>query len=435
MKVLVLGKGGREHALAWALSRCDEVEEVHIAPGNAGTAECGSNVPGLDPSDPSAVRDYAARHGIGLVIPGSEAYLSAGVADAVRTEGVPVLGPGEAGARLETSKIEGCRFRERYAVSQPPFVVPETVASARGAAWELCARTGGVAVKADGLCGGKGVVVCRDGAAAVEVVEAMMCGGRFGEAGRRVVLQGLAKGPELSIFGLFDGERLALLPAARDWKRLFDGNRGPNTGGMGAEAPVSGLDTSTWRRIHREILEPTCQGLREEDFEYRGILYVGIALTEGGPQVLEYNVRFGDPETQVLLPLLDEDPGRLFLRTAAGRLESRSVELRRGSAVTVVLASEGYPESPRTGVPIEGLEHALEDRQALIFHAGTRREGERVLTAGGRVLAVTGMGPDADTAARRAYEVVRGIHFDGVQYRSGIGLETNDAASYEEVIG
>ena len=397
MNVLVVGSGGREHALAWALARDASVGEVHAAPGNPGIAALARCHP-VRPEDGDGLLALCREHEIDLVVVGPEAPLVAGLGDTLRRGGIAVFGPGAAAARIEGSK---------------GFAKDVMLAAGVPTAARLDQPNAPCVVKADGLAAGKGVFVCRTQAEAAEAWA------RASALGDDVVVEELLEGEELSVFALADGARAVPLPAARDAKRLLDGDEGPNTGGMGAFAPVPGIETGEVAGLVERVHEPVLAELARRGTPFVGLLYAGLMLTTSGPRVLEFNCRFGDPETQAILPLLADGLAEPLARAARGDLGSTSVETTGDTAVTVVLASPGYPDAPRTGTPITGLEQA-EEAGALVFHAGTAlRDGEFV-SAGGRVLALTGLGEGADEARARAYAAVEAIDFSGSHYRRDI---------------
>jgi phosphoribosylamine--glycine ligase len=414
MRILVVGGGGREHALCWKLARDGHV--VVAAPGNPGIAAHATCV-AVPTTDLDGLVELARARAVDLVVVGPEAPLVAGLADRLRAAGIATFGPGAAGAALEGSKIHAKRFFARHGIRSAAFFEAEDAAGVDDA---LAALGGRVVVKADGLAAGKGVVVCDDEVEARAAALAML-GGRFGAAGRRVIVEQRLVGREVSILAIADGRHAVVLPPAEDHKTLLDGDRGPNTGGMGTISPVDDLPEGLLARIEREVLGPTLAGLRVDGTDFRGVLYAGLMIdAQGAPWLLEYNVRFGDPETQVVLPRLDQDLGALLAAAAAGRLEPGPLRIRADAAVCVVLTAEGYPEAPRTGAPIGGLEAAAADG-ALVFHAATERRGAALIAAGGRVLGVTATGADLEAARAAAYRAVDKIHFAGAHCRRDIG--------------
>lgn len=417
MNVLVVGGGGREHALAWRLAQDPEVARVVCAPGNPGMTSIAQCFP-VDPLNPQAVLALAGREGIDLTVVGPEAALDRGLADVFRAAGRPIVGPPKSAAALETSKVFSKKFMDAAGIPTARYRVCETAGAA------LAAVAGDefgfpVVVKADGLAGGKGVVVAVDRAEAESAVRAAMVDQAFGSAGARLVIEECLVGPEVSFFALADGRRALALGSAQDHKRIFDGDLGPNTGGMGAFAPSPLMTAALEGEVMRSIVRPVIDGLRA-DGGYRGFLYVSLMLTACGPKVIEFNVRFGDPEAQVVLPMLEGRFAATLLEAAEGRLGEGYLRTAPGAAVGVVLAAAGYPGTPATGAPIDGLAGGPED-EALVFHAGTARRGDQVVTAGGRVLTVVARGTTHADAMSRAYTRVSAIHFDGMQYRRDIG--------------
>jgi phosphoribosylamine---glycine ligase len=417
--ILILGSGGREHALAWRLARDRSRPTLVCAPGNPGMQDLARLEP-VDPADPDAAAALAACVGASLTIVGPELPLSRGVVDRFASAGLSILGPTRAAAALECSKVFAKAFMRRHAVPTAAHEVCDTAADALAVL--ATGRFGfPVVLKADGLAAGKGVVVAPDRASAEAAVNAMMRERRFGDAGDRLVIEECLDGPELSYFVLSDGERVLPLGSAQDHKRAFDEDRGPNTGGMGAFAPSPLCDEVLERRILDEIVEPVVAGMRAEGHPYRGFLYCGLMLTRTGPQVIEFNVRFGDPEAQVVLPLIDGDLVEVFAAAAAGDLRGYTVRAAPACAVGVVLASGGYPGAFETGKIIEGLDAAAAVPDVTLFHAGTALRDGQLVTAGGRVLTVVARGADYASAVSRAYEAVARIRFEGVHARTDIG--------------
>jgi len=412
MKVLLVGSGGREHALGWKLAQSDRVRELMSLPGNPGLAELGAIVEGLDPTDVGAVAALARIHAVDLVVVGPEAPLAAGVVDAVASLGIPVFGPTRSAARLEASKTFGKEVMERAGV---PTGRAWTFDDARDAHAHIADRTGPYVVKADGLAGGKGVLVTDSADDAHAWVDRCFSGA-FGDSGSRVVIEEFLSGPEVSVFVLCTGTEAVALAPARDYKRLGDGDTGPNTGGMGSYSPVEDLPRGLIESALDEIVRPTLRQMAADGNPYTGFLYAGLVLTEEGPKVLEFNARLGDPETQVLMPRLESDLVDLIETALAGRPDQPKWSDQ--AAVEVVLAAEGYPESPVSGSVITGLEKVPED--VLVFHAGTKREGQRLVTAGGRVLDLVGMGATITAARERVYSAVEHVRWKGMQYRKDI---------------
>jgi phosphoribosylamine--glycine ligase len=426
MRVLVIGSGGREHALCRALRRGARGGPLRLfcAPGNAGIAEDAECVR-LGATDVSALAGFAERERVELTIVGGEAPLAAGLADEFARRGLSVAGPGREAARLESSKAFAKEFMLRHNVPTARHRVAASVEEARDIlrSGEFGGADSPVVVKADGLAAGKGVVVARTRAEAETSVVEMMLGGRVGgEAARRVVIEEALAGREASLLLWTDGRDYRLMPPARDHKRVGEGDTGPNTGGMGAITAPGVLDEETLRRAVREIVEPTLAGARADGLDFRGVLFVGLMLTAEGPRVLEYNVRFGDPEAQAILARLRSDPAEIFDAVARGRLGEIEVEWSADASACVVLAARGYPEKPETGARIGGLAEASRLPSVQIFHAGTTRaEDGTYLTAGGRVLGVTATGSTLDQALARCYESASHVKWDGMHFRRDIG--------------
>ncbi len=417
MKVLVVGKGGREHAIAWKVAQSPLVKEVFIAPGNAGTERVGKNVP-ISATDIENLVKFAKEEKIDLTIVGPEDPLARGIVDAFQKEGLKIFGPDKGGAMLEASKVFAKNFMAKYGVPTARYGTFEEPEAAKEFIKTLGER---VVVKADGLAAGKGAFVCQSREEALKVVDDLMVKGILGEAGKRVVVEEFLEGEEASYMVMVDGTEYVPLPTSQDHKRLLEGDRGPNTGGMGAYSPTPVIDEETERRIREEVIERTLKGLAEEGIRYRGFLYAGLMLTKEGPKVLEFNVRLGDPEAQPILVRLESDLVEHIMEILEGNVKGVELKVSPKWALGVVLASKGYPQKPETGKVIEGLEEAEKLPDVVVFHAGTKREGDRILTAGGRVLTVVGLGETLKEAKERAYEGVSKIHFEGMYYRRDIG--------------
>lgn len=419
MNILVLGGGGREHAISWALAKSPRCTELYVAPGNGGTANIARNVKDLNAEDAQAVLAFAQAHNIGLVVIGPEAPLVAGVADVLREAGIPVFGPDAQGAQLEGSKTYSKRFMDANGIPTARYQSFTDAASARAYCEELGAP---LVVKADGLAAGKGVVVAETLDMALDAVEACF-DGSFGDAGQTVVVEEMLTGPECSLLAFVSNGKAFCMAPAQDHKRAYDGDLGPNTGGMGVYSPVP-IVTEEEMATMISIMEQSAAATAKDPFEndYRGCLYGGFMLTPEGPKVLEFNARFGDPETQVVLPRLEGDLVNIMLAVAEGRPEDIVLSWSDKWAVSVVLASEGYPGSYEKGKVILGLEEAQDLDGVIVFHAGTalNPDGE-LITAGGRVLNVVALGDTFEEARNRAYEACELIKFEGVQYRSDIG--------------
>ena len=426
--MLVIGSGGREHALCRALGRGRPgvaAPRIFCAPGNAGISDAAECVP-LGATDVAALADFAEREGVELTVPGGETSLAAGLADEFARRGLAVAGPAREAARLESSKAFAKDFMLRHRIPTARHRVAASAAEARDIlrGGEFGGQDSPVVVKADGLAAGKGVVVARTRAEAESAVAEMMEGGRVGgEAAGRVVIEEALAGPEASLLLWTDGRDYRLMPPARDHKRVGEGDTGPNTGGMGAVTAPDVLDEGTLARCVREVVEPTLEGARADRLDFRGVLFVGLMLTREGPRVLEYNVRFGDPETQAILVRLRSDLSEIFGAVARGGLGGVRVEWDEQPSACVVLAARGYPERPETGARIEGLEDAASVPGVQIFHAGTARAADgSLVTAGGRVLGVTAKGPTLPAALARCYDSAARVRWDGLHYRRDIGL-------------
>ena len=423
MKILVVGSGGREHALAWKLHQSPQSERIFCAPGNAGTEELGENVP-IAAGDLPALARFAKENRIDLTVIGPDDVLAAGAADLFEGEGLRVFGPTKAAARLESSKIFAKEVMRKFGI--PTAKAGSFEESEK--ALNFCESLGyPVVIKADGLALGKGVVIAQNSAEAREAIDAMMKEGRFGEAGRRIVVEEFLRGMECSVHALVSRGDYQMLAAARDHKRACDGDTGPNTGGMGAVSPAETWGPDTEKLVEEEIMRPLLAGLAESGIVFRGLLFPGLMMTREGPRVLEFNCRFGDPETQVILPRLKSDLVDLLDATIDGTLADATLQWDERPAVTVVMASGGYPGKYETEKPISGLEKIGGRADVHVFHAGTRRINGTVMTAGGRVLAVTALGQDVADARARAYQAVAEIKFEGAHFRRDIALLTDGA--------
>jgi len=423
-RILVVGSGGREHALAWALARSPSVEAVYVAPGNAGTSWPAA--PGWAPAasvpipaeDVAGLIAFARERGIDCTVVGPEAPLAQGIVDAFQAAGLRIFGPTRAAARIETSKAFAKDLMRRCGIPTAEYAVFHAFEEARA---YVRRRPGPWVVKASGLAGGKGTFVCASSEEAEDALRRLMQERVFGEAGETVVIEERLEGRELSLLAFTDGEAVRPLLPARDHKRLQDGDRGPNTGGMGAYAPVPDVHPHEIEAMVRTLLCPIIEALARMGTPFIGVIYAGLMLTAQGPFVLEFNARLGDPEAQAILPLLENDLLEVIEATLAGRLAETTLRWHPGACATVVLAAPGYPGPVPHGIPIFGLEEAAAMEEVWVFHAGTARRGEQVVTAGGRVLAVTARGPDVEAAADRAYAAVSRIRFEGMQFRRDIG--------------
>ncbi|MGN0891265.1 MAG: phosphoribosylamine--glycine ligase [Candidatus Spyradenecus sp.] len=418
MKVLVIGNGGREHAIVWKLAHDSCAPELFCAPGNAGTAALATNVP-IGAEDVAGIVAWAREAKPDLVVVGPEAPLCAGVTDALEAEGIKVFGPCQAAAALEGSKAFSKDVMEKAGVPTARFRVYRSSAEAIAG---LDAFSLPVVVKADGLAAGKGVVIAQTRAEAEEALREMLDGGRFGAAGAEVVVEEFLEGEEASVFALCDGERVELLPAAQDHKRVFDNDQGPNTGGMGAYTPAPIATPEVMAFTKERIVLPVLRELKRRGITYKGVLFCGLMIGPKGVNVLEFNCRFGDPETEVVLPSVASDLLPVLLACAEGRLEPGMVQMRPEAAVTVVMAAPGYPGSYPKGLVISGLDAAAA-AGCTVFHAGTALRDGQVVTAGGRVLTVTAFGADLRAAVAKAYEGVGQIAFEGAHYRHDIAAK------------
>ena len=417
MRILLVGGGGREHALAWKIAQSPQLRRLVAAPGNPGIARHAECVAVKD-SEIDDLVALAKRESADLIVVGPELPLSLGLADRLREAGLAVFGPSQAAARLESSKAFSKDLMARYGVPTARFDIFQDRAAARSFCGELGAP---LVVKADGLAAGKGAIVCRTLDVADAALRLCLEDGAFGAAGRTVVVEEFMEGEEASFFVVTDGTSALPFQAAQDHKTIFDGDRGPNTGGMGAYSPAPVMDAAAECRVMEEIVTPTIAAMAKEGAPYSGVLFVGLMFTKDGPRVVEFNCRFGDPECQAILPRLDEDILPLFDAVARGRGLPASLSWRPESSVCVVLASRGYPAAPKVGDPISGLDEAGTLPGVNIFHAGTARRDGGLVTAGGRVLGVQALGPDIRSSIARAYEGVDRIRFDGMQLRRDVG--------------
>ncbi len=417
MRILVLGNGGREHAIGVFLKQDPRVASLHFAPGNPGTATLGENLPHAA-TDLDAIAAWAARHRPDLVVIGPEAPLCLGAADRFRAMDIPAFGPGADGARLEGSKIFMKDILREAGIAT---AASDRFTSADAALAHVRNMSYPLVVKADGLAAGKGVIIADSVSDAETAIHAIMVDRQFGAAGDAVLMEEFLDGQEASIHAVTDGTTHVLLSSSQDHKRIGEGDAGPNTGGMGAYAPPPAVPAEMIEQINRTVFQPLIATLRRRGIDYRGVLYGGLMLTADGPKVLEFNCRFGDPETQVLLPMLETPLLDLLLAAVEGRLAGLELKLRDGAAMTVVLAAPGYPDQPVTGQIIHGLEHPA-PRGTFLFHAGTRQDpGGAIRTSGGRVLSATGTGATLQEARDRAYALADTITFDGKQLRRDIG--------------
>ncbi len=417
MHVLIVGSGGREHALGYRISQSPLADRVTFAPGNAGTEALGANVP-IEADDCRSLAEFARKERVDLTVVGPEAPLVAGIADRFEAEGLRVFGPSASASRLEGSKSFCRNLLRRNNVPGPNFASFSNPEAAKAHVDGL--EEFPVVVKADGLAAGKGVVICNDRAAAASAVKSIMQDRSFGASGESLVIEDYLEGEEASILAMTDGRTILTLPSSQDHKRILDGDKGLNTGGMGAYSPAPVVTPRLEERIEKDILVPTVHGLKREGIAFKGVLYAGLMITKSGPKVLEYNVRFGDPETQAVLLNLESDILELMNEVVDERLDSADLRFKSGSSVCVVMASGGYPQAYEKGYEITGLDKAGEIEDVVVFHAGTRKKDGKVVTAGGRVLGVTARAPDLAGAKKLAYEAAAGIRFADAYYRKDI---------------
>jgi len=418
MNVLVVGSGGREHALADSIVKSKKVDKVFCAPGNAGTAKIAVNVD-IAVSDIDKLAGFALENSIDFTVVGPEAPLVAGIADVFREKGLKIFGPGKDGAMLEASKSFTKSILSENNI--PTAAYAEFTESGPAKEYISALKNYPVVIKADGLAAGKGVVICETESEAVNAVTDIMDEKIFKSAGDRIVIEEFLEGEEVSILAFTDGEAILTLPASRDHKRAYDNDKGPNTGGMGAYAPAPLVDNKMEEEIKNKILKPTMEGLKKKGIEYKGILYAGLMITKDGPKVLEYNVRFGDPETQAVLSLLKSDIVELFEACVDSTLSQKKTEIHDKSAVCVVLASGGYPGAYEKGKEIRGLDKFENREKIKVYHAGTAEKDGKTVTSGGRVLGIVAEGEGLDSAIKNVYKEIDKIEFDGVCYRKDIG--------------
>jgi len=422
MNVLVLGSGGREHALSWKISQDSLCESLYIAPGNAGTGSVGKNV-ALNPEDFSAVAEFIRENKIGMVVVGPEAPLVNGIRDYLEDQQdlaeLLIIGPGKAGAELEGSKDFAKEFMQRHQIPTAAYRT-FTASEVADAKKYLESIPSPYVLKADGLAGGKGVLIIDSLDEAKAEIENMLANAKFGDASSKVVIEGFLDGIELSVFALTDGTHYVLLPNAKDYKRIGEGDTGLNTGGMGAVSPVPFADESFMKKVEDKIVKPTVDGLKADGIPYVGFIFFGLIKVQDEPYVIEYNVRMGDPETEVVMPRIKSQFLELLIKTGKGELNNAQIDLDPGFATTVMMVSGGYPESYEKGKEIEGLN---EVGDTLIFHAGTKTSGEKIVTSGGRVLAATGMGTTIKEALNKSYRAVDQIRFEKSFVRRDIGKD------------
>jgi len=418
MKVLVVGGGGREHALVWKISQSSLVEKIYCAPGNGGItkqAQCVS----IKADDIDALKDFALKAKIDLTVVGPEIPLVKGIVDEFQRAGLKVFGPNKKASQLEGSKVFAKNLMKKYGIPTAEFGVFD---DSKEAISYIKSKAMPIVVKADGLAAGKGVIVCKTQDEAIDAVKTILEQKIFGDAGRKIIIEECLQGEEASILAFMDGENIKLLPGSQDHKRIYDNDEGPNTGGMGAYSPAPIVDDKGLAIIENDIIKKTVDALRSESIVYKGILYAGLMLKDGKPKVLEFNVRFGDPETQAILPRIETDIVPVILATIDGTLDNAECKIKNESCVCVVLASGGYPGNYEKGKIINGLDEAEKSNNAVVFHAGTKKEesGE-IVTDGGRVLGVSALGEDIKSAIDNTYEAVKLIEFENMYYRKDIG--------------
>ena len=416
MKLLVIGSGGREHALAWRLAKTAGLQKIYVAPGNAGTAH-EHELTNINITDPEALADFAEREKIHLTVVGPEAPLAAGVVNVFRARGLKVFGPTKEAAQLESSKDFAKRFMARHKIPTAAF---ETFSDTAAAHAYVDGKGAPIVIKADGLAAGKGVVVAMTLEEAHAAIDDMLSGNKLGDAGARVVIEDFLDGEEASFIVMVDGKNVLALASSQDHKRIFDGDTGPNTGGMGAYSPAPVVTPAIHAKAMREVILPTVRGMAADGIPYTGFLYAGLMIgKDGSVKVVEFNCRMGDPETQPIMMRLKSDLLELLEHAVSGKLDQIEAEWDRRIALGVVLAAANYPETPRKGDVISGL--PAESETVKVFHAGTEEKDGKVVSAGGRVLCVTALGDNVKLAQKHAYEAILGIHFDGMQYRRDIG--------------
>jgi len=424
MHILLLGSGGREHAFAWRISQSPLCTRLFIAPGNAGTMACGTNV-SLDPVDFAAVKSFCLSEEIGMVVVGPEEPLVRGIYDFFKSDPqlweIPVIGPSQEAAQLEGSKAFAKAFMTRHGIPTASYREFDNNNYTEGVDY-LQRHATPIVLKADGLAAGKGVIIAQNHVEAMAEFELMIQQSKFGEAGHKVVVEEFLTGVELSMFVLTDGKGYLLFPEAKDYKRSGEGDTGLNTGGMGAVSPVPFADTSFMEKVRTRIIDPTIQGLQQEGLDYKGFIFFGLISVNGEPYVIEYNCRMGDPETEVVLPRIKNDLVALFQAVVKGSLQDHQIDIDPRAAATVMLVSGGYPGNYQKGYEISGLDILNED-DVLVFHAGTQLANGRVVTHGGRVLAVTAYGGNITEAVKRSLKIIEFIEFEGMYFRSDIGYE------------
>jgi len=419
MKILVVGSGGREHALAWKIKQSPLVKELYCAPGNGGMALIAQCV-AIKADDIKGLCQFAKEKKIDLTVVGPEAPLVAGIVDVLKKEGLTIFGPTKAAAQLEGSKVFAKKIMAKYGIPTAAFKIFESSNEAKSYVLKLDPP---IVIKVDGLAAGKGVILAQSTEQAVQVVSDIIDSKKFGDAGNQIVIEDCIEGEELSVLAFTDGDRIIPLASSQDHKRAYDNDEGPNTGGMGAYSPCPLVSQQDLVTIVEQTIKPVVYGLREEGIIYRGLIYAGLMISKSGPIVLEFNVRFGDPETQAVLPRLKDDIVPLFIEVAQGRLSDHALSWDHRSCINVVMASGGYPGSYQKGYEITGLDAAARQRDAVVFHAGTTVKDNKCITNGGRVLGVSALGDTLKHAKDNAYSALANIHFQDVCYRSDIGAK------------
>ena len=422
MEVLVIGGGGREHALVWKIKQSPRVKKIYCAPGNAGTGEIAENIP-IAADDIPSLLEFALQKEIGLTVVGPEQPLVMGVVDQFEKKGLRIFGPNARAAELEGSKSFAKDIMAKYGL---PTAEYKTFSSADNAAEYIKFKDCPLVIKADGLAAGKGVLLCQTADEALAAVDSIMGKKSFGKAGNQIVVEEFLQGQEVSVLAFSDGQTVLLMDSAQDHKAAYDGDKGPNTGGMGAYSPAPVFTEIMRQKVHDQIMQPMIRAMQQEDRPFKGILYAGLMLTKTGSQVLEFNVRFGDPETQPLLVRMDSDIIPVFEACIDGTLDQCPLQWKNESSVCVVMAAEGYPGSYEKGKPISGLQNANSLPGVEVFHAGTKTQDGEVLTQGGRILGVTATGENIGTAIAKAYEAVDKIKWQGIHYRKDIGHRASD---------
>lgn len=420
MKVMVVGGGGREHALVWKIAQSGKVSKIFCAPGNAGIAKLAQCVP-IGAEDISALTDFAEREKIDLTIVGPEAPLCAGIVDEFQQRGLRIFGPTKSAAEIEGSKVFCRQLLAKWNIPSPKFAIFDDPNEAKA---YIQSQKAPIVVKAEGLAAGKGSIVCMTLDEALKAVDRIMVEREFGDAGRRVVVEEFLEGREASVMVFTDGRTVKPMLPSRDHKRLLDNDQGPNTGGMGAYCPVPDIDAALYDQIVETIMKPTIAALAAEGRPYKGVLYGGLMLTKEGPKVLEFNCRFGDPETQAVLPLLETDLVEICEAVIDERLHEVDLRWKDSACICVVMASAGYPGTYEKGKVISGIEEAEREEGVIVFHAGTAFKDGQLVTSGGRVLGVTAVGRDFSEAAEKVYRAVNKVHFEGAHYRSDIKPRT-----------